>query len=352
MAPPEPAAPVTGLRWPAEWEPHDATWLAWPHKEASWPGKFERVPPVFVEMVRALVPGERVEILVRDGAMESAVAARLAEARLAGADVRLHRIATDDAWIRDHGPTFVVDEAARELLAVDWDYNAWGGKYPPWESDARVARAIAEIVGCSSRQPRLILEGGSIEGDGEGTLLTTESCLLNRNRNPALDRAAIEQHLRAALGVSTILWLGDGIAGDDTDGHVDDLTRFVAPGRVVTVLEDDPRDVNYNTLRANRERLVALRDARGRQLDVIPLPMPAPVLEVQDRLPASYANFYIGNEAVLVPVFGCSADREAMGILGELFPGRRVTGIPARDLVWGLGACHCLTQQQPRVPAL
>ncbi len=349
MRPAESGGARVGPRWPAEFESHDATWLAWPHKESSWPGKIDRIPPLFLEMVRGLLGGERIEILVRDEAMRGAVAAQLAEKSLAGSEVRLHLVPTDDAWIRDHGPTFVVDAAAGQLVAVDWQYNAWGGKYPPWELDARVAAQIAKKLGCVRRQPGLVLEGGSIEGDGEGTLLTTESCLLNKNRNPTLDRATIEQHLRDELGVSTILWLGAGIAGDDTDGHIDDLTRFVGPARVVTVVEPDERDVNYRDLRENRERLETLRDAKARRLEVIALPMPAPLLEGRDRLPASYANFYIGNAAVLVPVFDDPADKQALGILGELFSGRRIVGIPGRDLVWGLGACHCLTQQQPRV---
>jgi agmatine deiminase len=339
--------PVGAWRWPAEWEPHRATWLAWPHKEASWPGILERIPPLFVEMVRALTTGERVEILVRDEADEARVRALLESAAVGSSRVGLHRIPTDDAWIRDHGPTFVLRPTGGALEAVDWGYNAWGGKYPPWDQDVKVAGRIAELLGVERHDGGMILEGGSIDGDGDGTLLTTESCLLNPNRNPELSREDIEERLRRFLGARRILWLGDGIVGDDTDGHVDDLTRFVAPGIVVTVVEDDPADANHRALEDNLRRLETMEDARGRRLTVVKLPMPAPVVWEGQQLPASYANFYVGNAVVLVPVFADPRDDEALDTLARLFPGRRVVPIPARDLVWGLGACHCLTQQEP-----
>lgn len=336
-----------GYRWPAEWERHEATWLVWPHKGDSWPGKLERIPPVFVEMVRALVPGEAVRILVR-----SPEDARSVEGQLRASGVRLDAvelvgIATDDSWVRDHGPVFVTRN--RELAAVDWGYNAWGGKYPPWDLDAQVARRVADRLGVRCFDGRMILEGGSIEGDGEGTILTTESCLLNPNRNPSLGRDQIEERLGAFLGAEKVLWLGDGIVGDDTDGHVDDLARFVAPGVVVTAIEEDPSDDNHAPLAENLRRLEAMTDARGRSLEVRVLPMPRPLYEGGDRLPASYANFYVGNAAVLVPTFADPADDRALQTLQECFPDRRVVGIDARDLVWGLGAFHCLTQQQPAV---
>lgn len=335
---------------PAEWEPHRATWLSWPHKEASWPGKFEPVPGIFVEMVRALVPGERVEILCGDPLCADDVRALLRAAGVPLDRVGLHDVCTDDAWIRDHGPIFLRSHdpnAPSRLLATDWGFNAWGGKYPPWERDDAVPRQVAQLAGVPSVSPGMILEGGSIDTDGEGTLLTTEACLLNPNRNPQLDRAAIEKRLRDYLGVERILWLGDGIVGDDTDGHVDDLTRFVAPGVVVTAVEEDPRDENYALLQENLRRLQHMEDARGRRLEIIPLPMPPAVVYEAQRLPASYANFYIGNAAVLVPIFGGRNDGRVLDLLAALFPGRRIVGIPATDLVWGLGAFHCLTQQQP-----
>src|SRR5579884_501171 len=253
----------------------------------------------------------------------------------------------------DHGPIWLVRDRRghREQMILDWDYNAWGGKYPPFTQDDAVPARVGELLGIPVRSPGMVLEGGSIDVNGAGTLLTTESCLLNPNRNPRLSRAEIEAALRDWLGVRQILWLGDGIAGDDTDGHVDDLTRFVAPGTVVTVLEENPRDPNFEPLRANLARLQAMRLEDGAPLRVVPLPMPDPVEYEGQRLPASYANFYIANRAVLLPVFGCAQDERAQRILAALFPGRMVVPIPARDLVWGLGACHCLTQQQPAAAA-
>lgn len=337
-----------GFRMPAEWEPHAATWLSWPHKESSWPGKLERIPPIWVEMVRALVAGEAVSILVNDAAPAERVRELLTAAGVSLRNVHLHEVPTDDAWMRDHGPTFITRSG--EFALVDWIYNAWGGKYPPWEQDDRVPQVLASRLGATRFEPGIVLEGGSIEVDGAGTLLTTEQCLLNPNRNPHLGRAEIEQYLCDYLGARRVLWLGDGILGDDTDGHVDDLTRFVAPATVVTVVEDDPADPNHAVLQDNLDRLRGMRDAAERPLRVVALPMPTPVEYDGQRLPASYANFYIGNAAVLVPTFDCANDAVALATLSELFPNRRVVGITATDLVWGLGAFHCVTQQQPAVP--
>jgi agmatine deiminase len=336
-----------GFRMPAEWAPHAATWLSWPHKESSWPGKLERIPRFWVEMVRALSPGETVNILVNEAAPAAQVRETLTRAGVGLDNVRLHEVPTDDAWMRDHGPTFVT--RGGETALVDWRYNAWGGKYPPWEQDDAVPRALEAILGLPRVEPGIVLEGGSIEVDGEGTLLTTEQCLLNPNRNPSLTREQIEQHLCDHLGARRVLWLGDGILGDDTDGHVDDLTRFVAPATVVTVVEDDPADPNHAVLAENLERLRAMRDAAERPLRVVTLPMPRPVEYDGQRLPASYANFYIGNAAVLAPIFNCDRDAAALATLRRLFPTRHVVGVDATDLVWGLGAFHCVTQQQPAV---
>ena len=340
-----------GFRMPAEWEPHAATWLAWPHKEASWPGNFGPIPAVWAEMVRALAPHERVNILVNDAAATADVRRVLRAAGVAEHNVVLHEIVTDDAWARDHGPTFVTRDAngRRELAAIDWIYNAWGGKYPPWDHDDVVPQHIAARLNVRLFSPGIVLEGGSIDVNGCGTLLTTEACLLNPNRNPQLDRAQIEQVLRDHLGVRHILWLGDGIVGDDTDGHIDDLARFVDPCTVVTVVEENRSDENYERLRDNYERLQRMTDQDGRPLRVVSLPMPAPVEYDGQRLPASYANFYIANGVVLLPVFADPNDARAAQTLQELFPQRRVVGINARELVWGLGAFHCVTQQQPAV---
>ena len=339
--------PPSRFRWPAEWEHHDATWLAWPHNEESWPGKFERIPPVFAEMVRTLVEGETVRILVQSDAHRDEVRALLADAGVDLGAVEFFVFATDDAWIRDYGPIFIEGVEPEGQVALDWDYNAWGGKYPPWDRDAGVAARIAAALGVPRRRPGMVLEGGSVDGDGEGTVLTTEQCLLHPNRNPSLDRVAIEHRLKDFLGVEQVLWLGEGIVGDDTDGHVDDIARFVAPGVVLAAEEPDPEDPNHGPLAENLSRLNSMSDARGLPLEVRTLPMPAALFEQGCRLPASYANFYVGNEAVLVPVFADPADARALEVIGSCFPGRRTVGIDARDLVWGLGAFHCLTQQQP-----
>ena len=351
LSPFDPAIPPgrQGFRLPAEWEPHAATWLAWPHKEASWPGRLERIPPLFVEMVRQLAPGEHVHLNLNDAAMETEVRERLQAAGVAATDYTLHQIPTNDAWARDHGPMFLVRDhgGRREQVILDWGYNAWGGKYPPFDLDDVVPTRVAQELGLPVVAPGIIMEGGSLDGDGRGTLLTSESCLLHPNRNPQLDRQAIETYLGDYLGARKVLWLGEGIEGDDTDGHIDDLTRFVAPNTVVTVVEDDPADANFQPLRANLLRLQHMSDADGYPLRIYQLPMPAPLEYDGQRVPASYANFYIGNEVVLLPTFACPADARARAILEVLFPTRRVLGIDCRDLIWGLGAFHCVTQQQP-----
>jgi agmatine deiminase len=330
---------------PAEWERHEATWLSWPHKEESWPGKLAAIPPIWVRMVRELTAGENVCILVNESAPAAKVRELLREGGVDLGRVRLHEVPTDDAWMRDHVPTFI--RHGGDLALVDWKYNAWGGKYPPWEKDDRVPEHLEALLSLPRFSPGIVLEGGSIDVNGRGALLTTEQCLLNPNRNPHLGRAEIEQILCDNLGVNHIVWLGDGIEGDDTDGHIDDLTRFIDATTVVTVVEDDPRDVNHERLRDNHRRLGEMKDQDGRPLRVVTLPMPEPIFYDGTRLPASYANFYVGNEVVLVPIFGQRRDEAALSILAGLFPGRRVAGINATDLVWGLGAFHCVTQQQP-----
>lgn len=338
-----------GYRLPAEWEPHQAVWFSWPHNRESWPGKFETVEPVMTQAVAAIQQSETVRINVLDAAHEAHVRGVLAAHRVSTNNLLFHHFPTNDAWCRDHGAIFVVREQAgrRELAATHWDYNAWGDKYPPFDRDQEIPRRMAEALAVPRFEGGMVLEGGSIETNGAGTLLTTEQCLLNSNRNPGMSRAEIEQRLRDFLGVQTILWLGEGIVGDDTDGHIDDLTRFVAEDTVVTVVEDDPTDANYAVLQDNLRRLKTMRLPGGRSLNIINLPMPEPVIYDGQRLPASYANFYTGNTVVLTPVFNCAQDARALSILEQCFPGRRVVGIDCTDLVWGLGAFHCLTQQVP-----
>lgn len=348
-----PATPAAlGYRMPAEWEPQAAIWLSWPHKLESWPGKFDPVPAVWARMIRHIVEGEDVHLLVRDAAMEAAARRVLKEERADASNVHIHHFPTNDAWIRDYGPIFVTNPAAEHpLLAIDWGYNAWGGKYPPFDLDDAIPRRVArEVLKVPVVDGGMILEGGSIDVNGAGLLLTTEACLLNPNRNPHLTREQIEKRLRDYLGVRQVLWLGDGIVGDDTDGHIDDLTRFVAEETVVTVVETDRGDENYPMLEENLERLRDLRHTAGVSLDIITMPMPDPVEFEGDRLPASYANFLITNAAVLVPTYDCRRkDDEACGILRTLFPDRKVVGIRSTDLVLGLGSFHCVSQQQPAV---
>src|SRR3954471_19561234 len=341
-----------GYRMPAEWEPHRGTWLSWPHKEASWPGKFGPVPGIFATMVRHLADHEEVHINVAGPELEQDVRRLLADAGADSGNVFFHYHPTNDAWARDHGPIFVQreDTGAAGQAIIDWKFNAWGGKYPPFDLDDVIPTRIGEELGLPVFEPGIVMEGGSIDVNGLGSLLTTEACLLNPNRNPELDREEIEQHLRSYLGVSHILWLGEGIVGDDTDGHVDDLTRFVDARTVVTAIEDDPADENYEPLQQNLERLNRMTDQDGRPLRVVTLPMPRPLWHDGQRLPASYANFYIANGIVLLPAYDPARDDEAGAILQSLFPTRDVIAIDCTDLVWGLGAFHCVTQQWPSLP--
>jgi agmatine deiminase len=338
-----------GYRMPAEWEPHAATWLAWPHNLNTWPGNFAPIPAIYVEIVRALQAHEQVNICVNDADAAASVRQQLTAAGIEPRRVTLHEFPTNDTWARDHGPIFLTRRGRErtELAVTDWIFNSWGQKYGPWELDDVIPQKIAAHYALPLFEPGIVLEGGSIDVNGQGTLLTTEACLLNPNRNPSLTRTEIEDYLRAYLGVQKILWLGDGIVGDDTDGHIDDLARFVDPSTVVCVVEEDPSDVNYELLQDNLARLRQMTDQNDRPLRVVPLPMPSPVEYEGNRLPASYANFYIANDAVLVPTYRCPNDQRALTILQALFSTRMIIGIDCTDLVWGLGAIHCITQQQP-----
>jgi len=336
-----------GYRMPAEWEPHAATWLSWPRREGiSFPESFDRVLPVLRAMVEALIESEHICINVCNGAHEAE--ARSVLGGLPMERVTFYRIPTNEPWCRDHGPIFLTRDRDPQLAVVDWDYNAWGNKYPPFNLDEVVPTRVAEVLKVPVFYPHMILEGGSIEVNGAGALLTTESCLLNKNRNPNLSRDEIEERLRDYLGVRDILWLGDGIAGDDTDGHIDDLARFVSERTVVAVVEEDRDDENYQLLQKNLACLRQMKIGKD-SIEMLTLPMPKKIMREELRLPASYANFYIANSCVLVPTFADSADELALSALRECFPHRRVIGIDCRELVWGLGTFHCLTQQQPAV---
>lgn len=339
-------------RFPAEWERHDATWIAWPHHEPDWPGKFAPIPWVYAEIARTLAASERVEILCHNETVREQAAACLA-AHHVGANVRLHLRGADRVWLRDSAPTGLL--AADGTLAwCDWDFNAWA-KYDNYAADATIGEFIASVSGAPREMPlrpdgsRFVLEGGGIDTDGRGTILVTEEWLLSgvQDRNPGLGRADYEQLFARALGCTTTVWLGEGCVGDDTHGHVDDIARFVAPGVVVLAYEPDPADENHRRSHDNFQRLASARDASGEPLHVVTLPFPRAVMMDGQRLPASYANFYIANQAVLVPTFNDPNDRVALNLLAELFPDREIVGIHALDLVWGLGTLHCLTQQQP-----
>lgn len=339
-----------GYRMPAEWEPHAGTWFSWPRPDGiSFPGKYETVPPVYAELIRHLVTVEDVNINVWDAAMEAWVRDLLREHGTPLARVRFHHFPAYEPWCRDHGPIFLVRErgGVHERAVVDWGYNAWGGKYPPYDLDDAVPQQVAALRGLPLFSPGIVMEGGALDVNGRGTLLTTRACLLNPNRNPHLNQAQIEQYLRDYLGVRHIVWLGDGIAGDDTDGHVDDLTRFVNADTVVTVVEPDPADENHEPLRENREWLRSARDQDGRPLRVVELPMPRRLEHDGQRLPASYANFYIANGLVLVPTYRDPNDARALEILQGEFPRHRVIGVDSTELIWGLGSFHCISQQEP-----
>ena len=344
-----------GYRMPAEWDPHEATWIAWPHKRSDWPGKMAAIHWVYAEIVRHLVPGEIVRILVNTKAHEARARRYLTRAHVDLARVEFYPFPTDRGWTRDFGPIFVRRVGRRAGLAiVGFRFNAWA-KYPEWRCDNRIPARVARRLGMplvraevDGRQ--VVLEGGAIDPNGAGTLLTTEECLLDtavQPRNPHLGRRQIESVLRTHLGATNVLWLGRGIAGDDTHGHVDDVCRFVDRKTVVVCQEDDSRDANYDVLQENRERLEGMRLEDGGKLTVVPLPMPSPLSLDGQRLPASYANFYIANAAVLVPTFNDPKDRVALTLLADLFAPRPVIGIHAVDLVLGQGTLHCLTQQQP-----
>jgi agmatine deiminase len=340
-------------RMPAEWEPHAATWLAWPHHRDDWPGKFEPIPWVYAEIIRNLSRHERIEVIVNDAAAEKRVRKTLTLANALNDNVRFHRWPTNRVWTRDSGCSFVSN--GNSLGAVKWRFNAWA-KYSDWQHDDKIGSLMAKSASAEKVQPtidtkRVVLEGGSIDVNGCGTLLTTEECLLSKvqQRNPVMKRKDYEKIFADHLGISNVIWLGSGVAGDDTHGHVDDITRFVAPDTVVTAVEANPADANYEALRENVRRLRDATDQDGKPLAVIDLPMPGPVVFEGRRLPASYANFYIANGIVLVPVFNDANDRIALDILADVFPEREIVGIYCGDLIWGFGAIHCMTQQQPAV---
>jgi agmatine deiminase len=374
---------IASFRMPAEWEPHAATWLAWPHLRGDWPDKFEPIPWVYAEIIRYLSRHERVELIVKDAAAEKLTRKTLKRAHTLNDNVRFHRWPTNRVWTRDSGCAFVFPGCAVEtsgakaqvpsvapnagpkvrlhpsptdgLAAIKWRFNAWA-KYPNWKHDEKIGSLMAHAAGAQEFQPRfgknrVVLEGGSIEVNGRGTLITTEECLLSQvqQRNPGMKKKDYERIFAEYLGASNVIWLGSGIVGDDTHGHVDDITRFVSPDTVVTCVDADPASQNYDSLRENIRRLRDTTTEDGKPLATIDLPMPAPVYFEGRRLPASYANFYMANGIVLVPVFNDPNDRVALDIFADIFPDREIIPIYCGDLIWGFGAIHCMTQQQPEI---
>lgn len=342
----EPPAAL-GFRMPAEWEPQTAVWFSWPHNHATWPGQFRSIPGVFAEIVAQISRFE--EVRINCAARLQPRAKRLcAKAGADMAQVTFYNHPTNDAWCRDHGPIFVRNDRTGEVAVTDWVHNAWGGKYPPFDLDNRIPPRIARQLGLRRFENDMVLEGGSLDVNGQGLLLTSEQCLLNKNRNPDLSRARIEQNLKDYLGVKQVLWLGEGIVGDDTDGHIDDMTRFFRPDGLITCVEPNRHDLNHWPLTENLERLRSFRTPAGRKFSIVELPMPKPFGFRGQQVPASYANFLIINGAVLVPQFRQKRrDAEARAILGDCFKGREIIPIDCYHLIWGLGTLHCISQQQP-----
>ena len=338
-----------GYYFPAEWEKHKATWLSYPHNENSWPDKIHTIFPYYHQFVKEVAKGELVHINVLNDEMANHVIAELNKIGVNMANIHCHPFPTNDAWCRDHGPAFLVNpNAAQKKIIVNWEHNAWGGKYP-YELDTMIPSLIAEYLDLTEFETGIVMEGGSVDFNGKGTLITTTSCLLNQNRNPHLNQGEIEECLIEYYGVENVIWLGDGIEGDDTDGHVDDITRFVNEDTVITVVESDENSANYLPLKENLKTLSKARLQNGKQMNIAELPMPDPVIWEDQMLPASYANFYIANQAVIVPLYNCKQDQTAMDILSSCFKDREVVGIDSTEIIWGLGSFHCLSQQEPDV---
>jgi len=343
-----------GYSFPPEWHPHRATWFSWPRPEGiSFPRKYETVPANMAAIIREIAPRERVEINVPNENYQVIVSRDLQENGCPLDNVYFHFIASDESWCRDHGPAFVLRRkrtGKMQAAIVDWGFNAWGGKYPRYEDDDQVPTRVAEELGLPVFYPGIVMEGGAIDVNGAGTIITTESCLLNRNRNPKLSRKRIELRLKAYYGQKHVIWLKRGIVGDDTDGHVDDIARFINPNTIVAAVEDDPKDDNYEILQDNLARLRESVDQDGNPLRIVEMPMPGVIEHGGQRLPATYVNFYFINGAVLVPTYGNrNTDKRAMRILQENLPEHQVIGIDCVELIWGLGSIHCLTQQQPKL---
>ena len=339
-----------GYFFPAEFASHEATWLSWPHKKSSWPEKIDAIFPYYAEFVKELALSEKVRINVNDDAMKAFALKHLQQANVDLKNVEFFFNPTNDAWCRDHGPAFLINpNAEQKKIIVDWGYNAWGNKYPPFDLDDVIPTLIGKYFNLPVYYPGIVMEGGSVDFNGKGTVITSTACLLNKNRNPNLNQEHIENYLQNYYGVEQVLWVSEGIVGDDTDGHIDDTVRFINEDTVLTVIEENKRDDNYGLLQTNLSELKKMRLQNGKQLNIIELPMPEEIVYNGQRLPPSYANFYIANKSVIVPTYRCGHDDKALQIIEKCFPGRKTVGIDSTEIIWGLGSFHCLSQQEPAV---
>lgn len=336
-----------GFRFPAEWEKHEATWLTWPYLDGSFPGKVESVYPSYLAFIKQIVKAEKVRINMPDGSQIALLKKLLEQNHIEKKNIEMFLHGSNDVWCRDHGPAFLINGAGEKMI-VSWEFNAWGGKYPS-DLDNQIPEKIAAYYKLPYEKPGIIMEGGSVDFNGAGAVLTTTACLLNKNRNPHLTQSQIEQYLIDFYGVEQVLWLNDGIIGDDTDGHIDDVTRFINEDTVITAVESNKNDENYAPLKENLETLKKMRLLNGKQLNIVELPMPDPVYYEGNRLPASYANFYYCNSAVIVPTFRCKNDELALKIISGHITDRPVVGIDSVEIIWGLGSFHCLSQQEPMI---
>lgn len=339
-----------GYFFPAEWYPHTATWLSWPHKEASWPGKINTIFEPYCKFIKAITEGEKVCINVANETMKNSAIEYLLQHSVNLNKIEFYTHPTNDAWCRDHGPAFIINPKENKKAIIDWNYNAWGNKYPPYDLDDIIPTLIGEKLQLQVFKPNIIMEGGSVDFNGAGTLITSTACLLNPNRNPQLNQSQIETYLSNYYGVNQILWVDEGIIGDDTDGHIDDTVRFINEDTVLAAVEENLTDDNYFLLQKNLKQLQEMRLLNGKQLNIIELPMPSkPIVWDNQRLPASYANFYIANAIVAVPTYRDMNDDKALSIIERCFPNKKVIGIDSTDVIWGLGSWHCLSQQEPEL---
>ncbi|MCP9766981.1 agmatine deiminase family protein [Lacihabitans sp. LS3-19] len=333
---------------PAEWHPHEATWLSFPINKETWENRFEKIYPSYLKFISTISKSELVKINANNAETILQIEKLFEKFKIDTTNIRLYNHATNDSWCRDHGPAILINRNNSERLIIDWEYNAWGGKYPPFDSDNGIPKKIAKLLELPYVSPGIIMEGGSVEFNGSGSVMTSKSCLLNKNRNPSLDQSQIENYLCTFYGVNQVLWIEDGIIGDDTDGHIDDTVRFVAEDRIITMIEKNKSDENHLILEENLKLLKKMRLLNGKQLEIVEIEMPEPVIDNGERLPASYANFCITNKNVIVPTYRCKNDDKALNLIQACFKDREVIGIDSTDIIWGLGSFHCLSQQEPK----